>query len=225
MKLRKLTKKDEFLKLNGLVNDKEVNKAIEEESIKLVNELETKKKKMKNNVVVIDTKDQVRKLLELVKVDLRKGKKEVIDNVTEVVSKIMEGLDKLNLQTMENYIDEPFLDGTKFKEGDIIKITEEGANKGTRFLVRGFGEAMYGWKTTEEVSKPIYILTVEVKGENAINYMSNNQFTELVDRTCEVVSEKEVGEFTDSFVGSMMKQAEQYSRGASPYSNEKKSNK
>ena len=64
MKLRKLTKKDEFLKLNGLVNDKEVNKAIEEESIKLVNELETKKKKMKNNVVVIDTKDQVRKLLE-----------------------------------------------------------------------------------------------------------------------------------------------------------------
>jgi len=33
MKLRKLTKKDEFLKLNNLVNDKEVNDCIEENVI------------------------------------------------------------------------------------------------------------------------------------------------------------------------------------------------
>jgi len=33
MKLRKLTSKDEYLKLDGLVNDKEVNECIEENCI------------------------------------------------------------------------------------------------------------------------------------------------------------------------------------------------
>tara|TARA_R100000995_G_C3482716_1_gene125055 strand:- start:1669 stop:1812 length:144 start_codon:yes stop_codon:yes gene_type:complete len=47
MKLRKLTKDDEFLKLDSLINDPQVNKAIEDRAKELVKEYNNNKNKNK----------------------------------------------------------------------------------------------------------------------------------------------------------------------------------